>query len=70
MGWQDMGDYKCVAENEQGTAEKTVKVDVAGNVLLPPSVLSFQWLFGINGHIHSSEERKTEEIKGKKSERR
>ncbi|XP_070188406.1 obscurin-like isoform X2 [Littorina saxatilis] len=29
MGWQDMGDYKCVAENEQGTAEKTVKVDVA-----------------------------------------
>nr|KAG5697851.1 hypothetical protein BaRGS_017108 [Batillaria attramentaria] len=29
MGWQDVGNYKCVAENELGTAEKTVKVDVA-----------------------------------------
>ena len=30
MGWQDIGDYKCVAENELGTAEKSVKIDVAG----------------------------------------
>jgi hypothetical protein len=30
MGWQDVGNYKCVAENELGTAEKTVKIDVAG----------------------------------------
>ena len=30
MGWQDVGEYKCVAENELGTAEKAVKIDVAG----------------------------------------
>ncbi|XP_076459478.1 uncharacterized protein LOC143292788 isoform X2 [Babylonia areolata] len=29
MGWDDIGDYRCVAENELGTAEKTVKIDVA-----------------------------------------
>lgn len=35
MGWQDIGDYKCVAENELGTAEKSVKIDVAGTRPFP-----------------------------------
>ena len=46
MGWQDIGDYKCVAENELGTAEKSVKIDVAGKSLFPPG--SNFMLMGVN----------------------
>ena len=38
MGWEDIGDYRCVAENELGTAERTVKIDVAGKQHLFPFV--------------------------------